>query len=165
MATSALPRAIDALVAILRASSGLQQLTGPDGRTVKVIDGPATGDIALDDYLAIGWSGSDDQNDAAESIQNFNSAGARTRDEELVIAGVIDIWSGDDTFSAVRTRAFDVLAVVETELRATNTAPEAPTLNGVVLWAHLTRTQLRQYFTDQGARVALGFTVSCHARI
>lgn len=165
MATSALPRAIDALVEILSGSSGLQELTGPDGRTVKIIDGPPTKDIALDDFLSVGWSGSDDQSDAGESLQNFNSAGARTRDEDLAIAGVIDIWSGDSTFSAVRTRAFDVLALVETELRATNTAPEAPTLNGAVLWAHLTRTQLRQYFTDQGARVALGFTVTCHARI
>jgi hypothetical protein len=57
------------------------------------------------------------------------------------------------------------LGVVEAELRATASNPEAPTLNGTVLWAHLTRASLRQYFTDQGARVALGFTVSCHARI
>ena len=163
MATSALPAAIDALVSILTASTAMQALTLPDGRAIKVLDGPPTDDIALDDFLAVGWSGSDDQ--AAESVQDFNSAGARTRNEELAIACIIDVWSGDDTFGSVRARAFQILGVVETELRATNDSPEAPTLNGAVLWAHLTRTQLRQYFTDQGARVALGFTVSCHARI
>lgn len=163
MATSALPAAIDALVTILGESTALQALTQPNGRAVKVLDGPPTGDVALDDFLAIGWSGNEDQ--GAESVQAFNSAGARTRDEDLVIAGVIDVWSGDDTFATVRARAFQILGVLEAELRATNASPEAPTLNHTVLWAHLTRTQLRQYFTDQGARVALGFTVSCHARI
>lgn len=163
MAASALPGAIDALVSILTNSSAMHALEADDGRTVKVVDGMPTKDIALDDFIAIGWSGTEDQ--GAETAQDFNSAGARTRDEELLIVGVIDVWSGDDTFAAVRTRAFQILGVLETELRATNTAPEAPTLNHTVLWAHLTRTQLRQYFTDQGARVALGFTVSCHARI
>lgn len=163
MATSALPGALDALVSIWGASTAMQALTGPDGRTVKVVDGQPTKDVALDDFLAVGWSGSDDQ--AAESVQDFNSAGARTRDEDLTIACVIDVWSGDETFAAVRARAFQILGVAETELRATNSSPEAPTLQGAVLWAHLTRAQLRQYFTDQGARVALGFTVSCHARI
>src|SRR5512146_374782 len=155
MDTSAIPATIDALVTILSGSTAMQALTQPNGRTVKVIDGPPTEDIALDDFLAVGWSGSEDQ--GAESVQTFNSAGARTRDEDLVIAGVIDVWSGDDTFATVRTRAFQILGVLEAELRATNASPEAPTLNHTVLWAHLTRTQLRQYFTDQGARVALGF--------
>ena len=57
------------------------------------------------------------------------------------------------------------LAEVEQELRATGPNPEAPTLNGAVMWAHLTRASLRQYFTDQGTRAALAFTVTCHARI
>ena len=140
---------------ILRAADGL---TGVD-----VLDGPPVDDIATSDFLAVGWPGSDEQ--AAESVQDFNSAGARTRDEDFTIASVIDVWSGDDGFATVRERAFGILAVVEQAVRATGANPEAPTLNGAVMWAHLTRTQLRQYFTDQGARVALGFTVSCHARI
>ncbi|MCZ0207901.1 hypothetical protein OZK63_21040 [Streptomyces sp. UMAF16] len=155
MATSALPRAITALLDALRTAGGL------DG--VDIIDGPPVDDIATTDFLAVGWTGSEDQ--AAESVQDFNGAGARTRDEDLTIACVIDVWSGDDVFATVRERAFEILGVVEMVIRATGSAPEAPTLNGAVLWAQLTRTQLRQYFTDQGARVALGFTVTCHARI
>ncbi|MGV9755435.1 hypothetical protein ACWDUC_06305 [Streptomyces tricolor] len=155
MATSALPRAIAALLDALRAADGL------DG--VDIIDGPPVDDIATSDFVAIGWTGGEDQ--AAESVQDFNGAGARTRDEDLTIACVIDVWTGDDGFAPLRERAFAILGVVEQVIRATGANPEAPTLNGAVLWAQLTRTQLRQYFTDQGARVALGFTVSCHARI
>lgn len=155
MATSAVPGAIDALVARLQAASALEG--------VNVLDGPPVDDIATVDYLAVGWSGGEDQ--AAEIVQDFNAAGARTRNEEFHIACVIDVWSGDDGIAAVRARAFEIFGVVETELRATGGQPDAPNLNGTVLWAHLTRASLRQYFTDQGARVALGFTVSCHARI
>lgn len=155
MATSALPGAITALLAILNASTGL------DG--VVVSDGPPTTDIATEDFLAVGWSGTEDQ--GADLVQEFNSAGARTRDEQFTIACVIDVWSGDDGFAVVRARAFQILGVVEQAIRASGLNPAAPTLNGTVLWAEMARAQLRQYFTDQGARVALGFTVSCHARI
>lgn len=155
MPTSAVPGAINGLLSILNNAVGL------DG--VDVIDGPPTDDVATVDYLAVGWSGAEDQ--AVEVVQDFNAAGARTRDEEFAIACVIDVWSGDDGMAAVRSRAFAILGVVEGALRATDANREAPTLNGTVLWAHMTRASLRQYFTDQGARVALGFTVSCHARI
>lgn len=155
MATSALPGAITALFTILSESSALEG--------VMVIDGPPTVDVTREDFLAVGWS--DDEDKAADMVQDFNAAGARTRDEDFTIACVIDVWSGDDGFAAVRNRVFEILGVVEQELRATSPNPTAPTLNGAVLWAHLTRASLRQYFTDQGARVALGFTVSCHARI
>ncbi|MFI9344926.1 hypothetical protein ACIG0D_27225 [Streptomyces sp. NPDC052773] len=157
MTTSSLPAAIASLLGILESSSA------PALANVTIVDGPPADDIATQDFLAVGWSGGEDQ--SAELVQDFNAAGARTRDEEFTIACVIDVWNGDDGFAEVRNRAFAILGVVEAELRATAANPEAPTLNGAVLWAHLTRASLRQYFTDQGARVALGFTVSCHARI
>jgi hypothetical protein len=155
MATSALPRAISALLEILREAN---DLTG-----LEIIDGPPVDDIATADFLSVGWSGGEDL--GAEAVQDFNAAGARTRDEDFTIVSVIDVWSGDDGFSVVRDRAFAILAIVEQAIRATGPNPDAPNLNGAVLWAHMTRASLRQYFTDQGARVALGFTVSCHARI
>ena len=155
MATSALPGAITALLGILRADVALTGVT--------ITDGPPTGDVATEDFLAVGWSGGEAQD--AEMAQDFNAAGARTRDEDFAIACVIDVWSGDDGFAAVRGRAFDILGVVELAIRATGPNPDAPTLNGAVMWAHLTRASLRQYSTDQGTRAALSFTVSCHARI
>ncbi|MEU5077102.1 hypothetical protein AB0G76_36970 [Streptomyces asoensis] len=155
MATSALPDAILALLSILRAADGL---TGVD-----VIDGPPTNDVATQDFLSVGWSGSEDA--SAETTQDFNAAGARTRDEDFGIACVLDVWSGDDGFAIVRARAFDLLGAVEQALRATQAAPEAPTLNGTVLWAHMTRASLRQTASKEGTRVSLTFTVTCHARI
>jgi hypothetical protein len=154
MATSAVPAAIAQLVALLRT---------PAIDQVDVFDGPPTDDVNQQDFIAIGWTPDGDQ--AAELQQQFNAAGARTRDEDFVIAGWIDVWSGDTDFSVVRARVFELLGVVEQRLRATDAAPEAPTLNGAVLWAHLTSGSLHQSHTDQGIRAALGFTVSCRARI
>ena len=114
MATSALPGAITALLTIFGAASGL------DG--VKVIDGPPTDDIATEDFLAVGWTGADDQ-PAADTVQDFAAAGARTRDEDFTIACVIDAWSGDDSFSVVRARVFAILGIVEQELRASGPNP------------------------------------------
>ncbi len=156
MATSAVPGAITQLLAILRGRPELQS-------SVQIIDGPPTGDISRDDLIIVGWSFEGDQ--AAETVQDFNAAGARTRDEDFAITGVIDVWSGDDSFAAARTRAFELLGVLELAIRASGSNPDAPNLNGAVLWAHLTRGVLRQTYTDQGVRAALGFTVTCHARI
>jgi len=156
MATSALPGAIDALLSILQARPEFQ--TG-----IAITDGPPENDVATEDLLVIGWSPEGDQ--AAQLTQEFAYAGARTRNEDLAIAGVIDCWTGDDGFAALRARLFDIFGVIELALRASAGTPEAPTLNGTVLWAHLTAGGLRQYFTDQGSRAALGFTVSCRARI
>ncbi|MER7967674.1 hypothetical protein ABTX35_01425 [Streptomyces sp. NPDC096080] len=154
MATSAVPAAIAQLLAILRTPA----IDGAD-----VIDGPPTTDVQTQDLIVIGWSPDGDQ--AAELTQDFNAAGARTRDEDFAITGWIDAWNGDTDFTPVRARVFELLGVVEERIRATGPNPEAPTLNGAVLWAHLTRGALRQSYTDQGARAALSFTVTCHARI
>lgn len=155
MATSALPGAITALLTILRASDQLEDVT--------VIDGPPTGDVATEDLLVVGWSPQGEA--AAELVQNFNAAGARTRDEDFNLTCYIDCWSGDPDFPVVRARVFEIFAVVEQELRATSSNPTAPNLNGAVLWAHLTRGVLQQSTNDLGIRVGLAFTVSCHARL
>ncbi|MGW6210937.1 hypothetical protein [Streptomyces sp. NPDC055109] len=154
MPTSAVPAAITQLLAILRE---------PAIADVDITDGPPTDDESRTDLIAIGWNPEADQ--AAESQQQFNSAGARSRDEDFVITGWIDVWSGDEDFALVRARAFELLGVVEERLRATNADPLAPNLNGAVMWAHLTSSSLHQSHTNQGVRAALGFTVTCHARI
>lgn len=155
VATSAVPRAIAALLTILRAAPGLSG--------VEVIDGPPARDMSDQDLLAIGWSPDGDQ--AAETQQDFASAGARTRNEDFVITSWIDTWSGDSDMSVCRLRAFELLAVIEDAIRATGPNPDAPTLGGAVLWAHLTHGVLHQSSTDQGMRAGLGFSVTCRARI
>lgn len=155
MATSAVPGAIDALLTILRVQPALSE--------VEVIDGPPVGDMSDQDLIAVGWS--PDGDTAAETVQDFAYAGARRRDEDFTIAGWIDSWSGDSDVRVCRNRAFELLAVLEDSLRATDIAPEAPTLNGTVQWAHLTRGVLQQSNTDQGVRAGLAFTVTCRALI
>ncbi|MDX2520591.1 MULTISPECIES: hypothetical protein [Streptomyces] len=155
MATSAVPGAITALLTILRASDQLEDVT--------VIDGPPTDDVATEDLLVVGWSPQGEA--AAELVQNFNAAGARTRDEDFNLTCYIDCWSGDFDFADVRGRVFQILGVVEQELRATSSDPTAPNLNGAVMWAHLTRGVLQQSTNDKGIRAGLAFTLSCHARL
>jgi hypothetical protein len=65
---------------------------------------------------------------------------------------------------ARRDEVFTLVGVVESALRATNEAPMAPTLNGTVLWAHLTAGDLTQV-QSEGTGAGLVFTVTCQARI
>lgn len=154
MVTSRVPAAVTALLDILRAAPSLDD--------VDIVDGPPTVDLTDPDRIYIGWQ--PDGGAAVGLQQDFNAAGARTRDESFVIAGYVESRAGDTDMALVRARAFEILGVVETELRATNTEQTAPTLNGTVLWSHLTAGDLHQ---DQreGALAGLNFSVSCFARI
>ncbi|MEU0393812.1 hypothetical protein ABZ208_13715 [Streptomyces sp. NPDC006208] len=155
MATSAVPGAIDALLAILRADAGLADVT--------VIDGPPVGDMADQDYVAVGWQ--DGSEESVQIAQTFNAAGGRTRDEDFAILCWLDTWTGDSDVRARRLRAFELLAAIEAAIRASGANPEAPTLNGTVLWSHFTAGVLKQANTDQGTRAGIAFTVTCRARI
>ncbi|AGP56185.1 hypothetical protein [Streptomyces rapamycinicus] len=155
MATSRVPASIEALLAIWRAAPGLAG--------VQILDGPPTGDQANADYLTVGWSPTSEL--AVEFAQEFNAAGARTRDEEFSILCFLDTWTGDTDVAARRARAFELLAVCEETIRASNSNPTAPTLNGAVLWAEIASGSLMQTNTDQGVRAAIPFVVACRARI
>lgn len=155
MATSAAPGAITALLAILAADAGLAG--------VQVIDGPPAVDMSASEFVAVGWQ--PDADEAVQITQTFAYAGARTRDEEFTIFCWLETWTGDSDVSARRVRAFQLLGVIETAIRASGSNPEAPTLNGAVLWSEFTAGSLRQAYTDQGMKAGIAFTVSCRARI
>lgn len=155
MATSSAPAAVAALLAILRAAPGL------DG--TEVIDGPAAVNYTARRRLYIGWAPGADE--AVQIDQAFASAGARRRDEILTIHGYAEVRAGDKDMALRRAAVFELLAELETALRATDAEPEAPTLHGTVLWAHLTAGSLSQEQTPDGAQAGLAFTVSCQARI
>jgi hypothetical protein len=155
MATiSRVPAAVDALLTILRAAPGLAD--------VRIVDGPAAVNLTERHRLYIGWQPGAEA--AVDLVQNFNAAGARTRDENFAIACYAESRAGDKDMALRRARVFAILGEVENALRATDAAPEAPTLNGTVQWAHLTAGSLIQD-QDQGAIAGLPFTVACHARI
>ncbi|WP_326739145.1 hypothetical protein [Streptomyces sp. NBC_01022] len=155
MATSAVPAAVDALLAILRASPALAE--------VRIVDGPPSVNLTDRHRIYVGWAPGSEQ--AVDITQEFASAGARTRDEDFSIACYAETRTGDKDMSLRRAKAFELLAAVEDALRATNDAPTAPTLSGTVLWSHLTAGSLVQEQNDSGALAGLPFSVTCHARI
>lgn len=155
MATSRAGEAIDALLVILRAAPGLAD--------AEVIDGPPAVNYTARRRLYVGWAPGADQ--AADISQEFAYAGARRRDEEFTVSCYAEVRAGDKDMALRRTAVFELLAEVEDALRATDAAPEAPTLNGAVLWAHLTTGSLTQVQTENGALAGLEFTVACRARI
>lgn len=154
MATSAAPAAVEALLSITRAATGLADAL--------IVDGPPGPDLSGSRRIYIGWSPGAEQ--AVEISQDFASAGARTRDEELTIVCYAEVRLGDKDMALARSRVFELVAGVEVALRATNEEPEAPTLRGTVLWAHLTTGSLIQD-KSSGSLAGLAFTVACRARI
>ncbi|MFB7285437.1 hypothetical protein [Actinacidiphila glaucinigra] len=160
MATSSAPAAIDALLGLLNAA---RVRPGSAIADAEIIDGPATTNIP-GKAIYIGYVPDGDA--ASVGIeQDFASAGARRRDEELTIGGYIEVNTGDVVMKPVRDEAFAMLAVIEIELRATDLTPDAPTLGGAVLWSHLAAGNLRQFQSTEGITVGLSFTVSGHARL
>jgi hypothetical protein len=154
MFTSRVPAAVDALLAILRASPALAD--------VFIVDGPPAVNLTDRHRIYVGW-----QQGADVSVgltQDFASAGARTRDEDFTILCYAESRSGDKDMAVRRARVFELVAAVEVALRATNELPEAPTLNGTVLWSHLTAGDLTQA-QSEGALAGLAFSVTCRARI
>lgn len=154
MATSAVPAAVAALLDILRAAPALDE--------VRIVDGPESTNATERDVILVGWQPGAEA--AVGLVQAFASAGARRRDEEFEIACYAESRAGDKDMALRRARVFEMFGAVETALRASDAAPEAPTLNGTVLWAHLTAGNLQQVQAE-GAVAGLAFTVSCHARI
>jgi hypothetical protein len=154
MVTSRVPAAVDALLAILRARPALAD--------VEVVDGPSAVNLTNRRRLYVGWSPTGDS--AVGLQQGFNAAGARTRDEAFTISCYAEARAGDKDMKARRDEVFALVGEVETALRATNDAPTAPTLNGTVLWAHLTAGDLTQV-QQEGSLAGLAFTVTCQARI
>lgn len=154
MMTSRVPAAVNALLDILRAAPALA--------AVAIVDGPATVNYTQRQRLYVGWH---PDGEAAVSLQQeFNAAGARTRNEAFTISCYAEARAGDKDMKARRDEVFALVGEVETALRATNVAPTAPTLNGTVLWAHLTAGDLSQEQAE-GSIARLAFTVTCQARI
>ncbi|MFJ1808544.1 MULTISPECIES: hypothetical protein [unclassified Streptomyces] len=151
--TSRVPDAVDALVAVVVAL---------DLDDVRVVDGPDAVNATDRHRIHIGWSPSTES--AVTLQQQWSGAGARTRDEEFVIACYAESRGGDKDMAFRRRKVFEMVAAIEQALRATNDAPEAPNLNGTVLWSELTTGDLVQSHAE-GAIAGLAFTIACRARI
>jgi hypothetical protein len=151
--TSRVPTAVDALLAIV---------TGLALDDVRIVDGPAAVNLTDRHRIHIGWQPNADS--AVSLQQQWNAAGARTRDESFTIACYAESRGGDTDMAFRRRKVFEMVAAVEQALRATDAAREAPTLNGTVLWSELTTGDLFQSHSE-GAIAGLAFTIACRARI
>lgn len=154
MATSRVPAAMAALLTILGDASALSD--------VRIVDGPEGTNLTDLQRIHVGWAPGSES--AVELHQEFAYAGARRRNEEFEISCYAESRSGDTDMAARRTEVFALVAAVEDALRATDAAPEAPTLNGTVLWSELAVGNLQQ-IQSEGSLAGLSFVVACRARI
>lgn len=149
---SAIPAAIDALLAVAR--------TAIDSH--HVIDGPGATPVDGTSYLYIGVTDGDDgETTAAQSTQAWAWLGHTQRDEELDIFCDARAWTGDQAnMKGPRDAVFATLKAF------TDAIESDPSLDGSVIYATgVTSTALRQWQDSKGVAAALAFTVSCRARL
>lgn len=150
--------AIEALVAALQDRPALS--------TVDVVDGPPLSwdavelaDSELGDgtrYLFVGAQPDDDT--AAEGTQDFNAAGAVSRDEVFAIVCSAIGFDGSGSVPTARGRAVALQNEVEQCIR------EDVTIDNTVLYSRLsTVDRLDQQQNDRGASVTIVFRVACRA--
>jgi hypothetical protein len=153
--TSRIPAATDALVTTL---------TTAIGTVTNVVDGPplawdflSTSDsVSENRYLFIGAT--PDSDTSFEADQDFNAAGAVSRDEHFTVYCTAYVWAGDNTMKTRRDDAFGIVASVETAIRAD------PSLGNAVLYSRMSGiTSASQSQSEQGSEVTVTFTVACRA--
>jgi hypothetical protein len=154
-ATSRIPAALDALrAAAVAALPTVTVVDGPplDWDTVQV----AVNAVSDRQFLFVGALVGVDV--AVVGEQEFNAAGAVSRDERFTINCTAWCNAGESDVKARRDEAFAVVAAVEQFIRTD------PSLGGAVLYARVAevgRVGLRQ--TEQGADATVEFTVACRA--
>ncbi len=154
--TSRIPAATDALVTAAAAAVGA---------TTTVVDGPplswgplqvAQPAVSETSYLFIGAHPDDDTSITGE--QDFNAAGAVSRDEQVTIFCTIYVFSGDQVMKVTRDAGFAVLGQVEQFIRSD------PSLGGAVLYSRMGAVQsVDQRQTEDGTDVTVVFTIAARA--
>lgn len=164
MTTSRLPYVIDALVTLLRATSGYRDPEST-GAGIPVFDGPEYGIVGdrATTWLCVGWSGDPDApQDGGEASQVIASLGNVHREETGSIPLRVVSQSGDRDMQARRNAAFAAMGAVEDLVRGT------PQLGLDASWmreAHLSgRYSYRQEY-NAGAVFTLDFPIAFRARI
>lgn len=159
MSGSIVPYAIDRLVAILGAVSGLT-----------VFDGPGVTDDAHMDVLCIGWTDPETtgMDEAATLNQSWPYLGHAQRDEVSDIHCVATAWNGDADMKAARDKVFSYLTAIGSAIEADpslgfNDAPVAGIQLLVV--AGITVGTFTQNQDDTGAIARIVFTIQIKGRV
>lgn len=105
-----MPAVVDGLVELFRTATGLQ-----------VLDGPHLGEVMLE-AICVGLSPDQTQPGYAADVTQLPGYGAPRYQEEWTVSALLSISSGGTDIAALRTRAGDLLAVVDQALRDAHTS-------------------------------------------
>lgn len=142
---TAIPAALNGLLAAFKAAPGLSKVT--------IIDGPWLAHPEDPDVLVVGWTPSGDM-----SIEYVDAiAGLGSTRETFDVPGLVSAWRGGATLEATRARADELIEVARSTLQLD------PTLGGAVTRARLATLVFDQYRTDQGTQVSIEFVVRVDA--
>lgn len=144
MATSSIAAATDALVAIVRAASSVDDSA--------IFDGPPITDEP-NDFICIGALPGDGGGEAISGEQTAQTLGNARRSEVYAIQCYISCYGGDTNMSVRRLRAFALFAEIETAIRSNGT------LTSTVMFAEIGSTGVMQEQTEDGIVVTLSFSV------
>lgn len=127
---------------------------------VQVADGPQANSDAANDWLFVGADGDtpNDGNEAAAVDQSW-MAFAKTMQETGEITCAIVSRAGEPSISAVRARAYSILAAAETALRAD------PLLGNLVMQSYVSEHQLIPVVTTTAAKARVVFKVTYQAQL
>lgn len=169
MTTTAWPQVVDALVAVMRATTGYQA-PGATGSGIPVYDGPEM--LLSEDrpsvLLVVGWSGDsanlDEPGSAGES-STVMAATTRPKDEDGKVACRAIAQIGDGEIGGPKSARDLAFAVVDDVRAALRVGASAPTLGvSTVRWAQITEHRMSQWL-NRGPVCQVDFTVSYKARI
>jgi hypothetical protein len=157
MATSVVPRVIDALIQLAKG-----QLTD-----VQVYDGYPVSESPDRDLLLIGVEDPDATGFevASSSEQSWAQAGYRQRSQTGDVTCAALSWNGNGDAKDARDRAYATVAAVESLLREDPTLGLVPEAAAVLVASYGARETLSQIQDEHGATATVAFTVHFEARI
>lgn len=145
--SSAVPGAVDALVAALQGAPGLAEFT--------VRDGPSTSREQPQRVLYVGWSGGEGSD--VESDVALEGLGAVPDREQFTVQCALAVVDGGGDIAAARAAAYGALAAVGAAVAADRT------LGGAVMRANIGAHTLAQDQNSAGAQATIVAGIACDA--
>lgn len=140
---SAVPAAVDNLLAELRAASTLSG--------VRVFDGPPQDAPTEFDVVVIGWQ--PEESEAVEWSNDPASMAADDDSETFTVQGLVSVQRGDVDLPVARSRADEILEAVRAVVRADST------LGGAVTRSRLTTTRGTPIQDHRGCQYRMTFVI------
>lgn len=158
---SAIPRAIDGLVAMCNARA----VTGGTLDGVEIYDGYPVTMPSGEMYLEIATTPDTGNAPAVDGTQDFASIPGREKDEQFNIYCAAYARSGDTDLKVERDRAFSIMRAVEAMVRPREPGSDH-TLGGAVRWCQVSgRINYTPLQAQEGCAVRVEFEVMCVERL